>query len=375
MSETEEPLKNNDIGTSAPPGDVAEKPVAVSQAVHDQHLEHHAESKKAVRFLNYFGIGWLLNSTASLYITYNVLPTKGAQAAIGKLKNGIHTVMSNAIKLTNGGKTPTGGQLKYTGDKARSAAEILCMCISGTLLLVPMGLIARREETLAARFDRWWNKDFYDAHPEAVQESLDKEKPKQDPVSWGQMGLARVAGIGTNLTVDQMIEAYNNHRHALGKSNFDTAEWRIGNIAYDQLSPDTRDRMINFFSRHKAGIDNIQPSIQERLSHVVGHDPKRMVFAEQSRLFLKEFVLTLLLAGVVYKVCNMKLFHPKRHEEQAVIADAKMPLVTEDLSEPSENADRHSARAAKAPGWKQHLDHKAAQYTDLATHDTVMQRT
>lgn len=284
-------------------------------------------AKKAFNLLNYLGVGWLINSSLSLYITYNVLPTKAAQGGIAKLRDGIYSVMSGVMKATNGGKLPPGKQLNYAHDKARSAAEILCMCISGTLLMAPMKWMEDYKQPIVSWIDRRKNAKFYREHPDALayMQAHDHDpKPEDDRVGWGRIMAARAAGVATNLSADQMIEAFNNHRHQQGLPNVDTAEWALGGQVYEKLPPKTRDGFVQFFSRHDVTVEGIQPMVRERLSHVVGTDPKRMVFAEQGRLFQKEFGLTLLLAGVVYGVSKGK-FLPDRKKRAEPAAAAPEP--------------------------------------------------
>lgn len=302
-------------------------------------------AKHAFNGLNYFGFGWLVNSAMSLYITYNILPTKQAQNAIGHVENGMYKAMSSYIKATNGGKLVENGQLKHVHDKARSAAEICCMFIAGCLVLFPMKWMEDHKEEVVNYLDEWRHKHYYKQHPEAAEVAKTHTVQKEDDkVSWGKLLKARVVGMAAILGIDQAIEGVNNHRAEMGKANLDSMEWKAGAQVYDHMSPSLRQRFINFFSSKKAGIDSIQPVLRERITKTVGNNPERVVFAEQTRLFSKEMLLTLVMAGLIFAGTKCK-FGSSRHKEnddhthetESMIASHNLIKETKHNSENAEN--------------------------------------
>jgi|GEM_PF-2558009 len=297
---------------------------------------------KAFDFLNYFGLGFAVNSALSLFITYNVMPTKGAQNFVGGLTKGLTPIAHGwhgVKKMVGLGKAIAEEERKlHIHESARSAAEIMCMCIAGFVVLVPMGLMEMKKKWFVHKVDEFQNKDYHKAIKEKGLEAeplpVDHE-PKQ---SWGRLLSARMGGVATVIGIDAGLQMFNNKRHSQGKWNLDTAEWKLGSGLYDLLPKGVTERFVRFFSARKtADLSGIQKPILERLEQTVGHDPKRMMFAEQSRLFSKELSLTLVMAGVVYSLAKtgvmskiLSKFGLKKESEQKEAIDNMMrevPLV------------------------------------------------
>ena len=137
-------------------------------------------ANKLFNRLNYFGLGFLANSSLSLWITYNVMPTKWAQARIDDLRQGLMPV-ARVWDKTKG--LVKGSQAKeinhalrqvHVAESARSMAEILCMCIAGCIVLVPMKLLEDHKKDIVDKIDRWQNPDYY--------KHCEKNNIKPDPL-------------------------------------------------------------------------------------------------------------------------------------------------------------------------------------------------
>lgn len=312
-------------------------------------------ANRTFNLLTYLGFGWVANSSLSLWITYHLMPTEGAQRFIKTLENGFEKIIGGAVAVFGNGKTTSRNHLKYVGEKARSATEICCMMIAGSIILLPMKLMEDHKEAIVNKIDRWWNKDKY---RNSENDECAIPQPVKDKQTWGKLLWARIVGMGMVLGIDQLIEASNNRRFDKGLQNIDSTEWKMGNAFYDKMPTRTRDGLINFFSSKKAGMESIQPRVRKRLLETINapagmtkvaedlihlHEKmdgvrydstlsttmrknsldalakeqeallntfkatpelreisKRAVMAEQTRLFSKEVSLTLVMAGLIY---------------------------------------------------------------------------
>lgn len=360
-------------------------------------------ANKAFNALNYLGLGWIANSSLSLWITYNLLPTRAAQKGIDGLQKtfvpistavdkakgavGLRTlkdkaraeVMKNNAHLSEEAleKMAAEVQKSHMLEHARSWAEILCMFIAGTTMIVPMKMMEDNKE--------WWVDKLDGLRHGKLNRSEDNPRleDSHDKQTWGRLLKARVMGMAAVLGINSGMDVFNVARASKGKGNFDTAEWKMGAHLYDNMSDKNRERVVGFFSRKGVEIDSIQPALQRKVMDTVNKDTpelikhtarlgelhdvakermkeynakhkakqyelhemltdaesaeraairnkiannpelkkatERAIFAEQTRLLSKEISLTLIMAGLVWAFSRAK---PKPEKKGA---DKKQP--------------------------------------------------
>lgn len=296
-------------------------------------------ANKAVDWCNYFGLGFVANSALSLFISYNVMPTEAAQNGIKKLSDGIKPVVGgwgSFKKLIGIGKEIDHATHQlHINESARSMAEIIVMCIAGTLILAPMKWVEDSKKFFVDKIDKWKNPEYHEhceknaISPEPLPHENDEKK------TWGRMLSARFAGVASVIGIDAALQNFNNKRQAVGKGNLDTAEWKLGGFIFDKLPKKTSEKFINFFSAHKTSdLSGIQKPILERLEQTVGGNKNKMMFAEQTRLFSKEVSLTLIMSGIVYSLAKtgvvsglLNALGIKKSDEQHKAIDDMLPDV------------------------------------------------
>ena len=229
-------------------------------------------ANRIFNLLNYWGLGFVANSTLSLWITYNALPTEPAQQGIHWLKGRLRPVAIGWDKLKSmvgKGKfatLPEHVREIHIGESARSTAELICMAIAGTIMLFPMKWMENSKEWWLDKIDRWRNPDYYkycaDQNIDPKIARADTDEPKQ---TWGRLLTGRAVGLVSVLGIDAMIQMFNNKRFDQKKWNFDSAEWKAGAWIFDKLPEKAREIVIGFFSRKGISIEGINPLVQKRL--------------------------------------------------------------------------------------------------------------
>ena len=339
--------------------------------------------------LNYFGLGFVANSSLSLWITYNVMPTKWAQARIDDLRGvlmpvaGVWDKAKGMINPKKAAQFNHAIREAHVGESARSMAEILCMCIAGCIVLVPMKLLEDHKKAIVNKIDHIENPQY---HQHCLENHIKPEAlpfEKEDKhLTWGNLLTARAAGVASVIGIDAAFQMFNNKRHDKGKWNLDTAEWKMGGKIYDALPEKVGKKFTDFFTADKranaTSLDNIQPMLRKRLTDSVGHDSNRMMFAEQTRLFTKEVSLTLVMAGIVYTLAKAGGITPilsklglKKPEEQKEAVDGllqEVPFVpvTEGNLDLSDSQTKHTEKLEKnrskstVQRHEQHVQHAAS---------------
>jgi hypothetical protein len=349
--------------TLAPDSNVNE---TAKEPAKQQPSEKHVDYKKlkkdhpvsywAFHLTNFVGLHFLFNSTVSLFIAYNLLPTKPAKAAkefLGRISTPVNAAVS---KLTtpikefflgpNFKRLTEEEMAASVAHSARSRVETAFMCIAGFLALWPVKYL----EDHRAEF-----MNFVDhlVHPGKSKEERKKTdlKPEEMPKeTWSNLIRARFVGLGVVFGADALQQRFNNWR-TYEKGNIDTSAWKWGAKISEKMPEGMRSWLVNFFSRKHIDIAHIQPemrghlldaiqsprelhNIHKQLSplqekmlkttdkatlegleknigkineqftkshpHLKPHIEKA-IFAEQSRLlFTKEIFLTLLISTVIY---------------------------------------------------------------------------
>lgn len=314
----------------------------------------------AFNTIKHGGVNFVANSALSLGITYNVMPTKAAQNFIGKLANVIKPIVCGWGNLKNkvglGKEISAATRALNLHESARSSAEILCMCIGGTVIIIPMKWMENHKKAIIDKIDRWKNPEYHKyCKTENIPPAQLPYEKKEQKEGWSKLLSARAAGVVSVISIDAIIQNFNNHRVAQGKGNVDTAEWKLGSKIYDKLPTSFTDKIVNFFSARKTSdLSGIQKPILKRLEQTVGNDRKRMIFSEQTRLLSKEISLTAVLATIMYSlvetgaassILNKLGFKKPKEQHQAIddmlpdipfvpITQGKAKLHDDDIDKP-----------------------------------------
>jgi len=328
------------------------------------HVDPH--DKKAARLafhaVNLVGLHMIFNSTVSLLIAYNLLPTKFAQRQIKALATspfghaadkifslpakGIDAVLKmGGVKVEKKVLTETEKMLEMR-HSARSSVETAFMCIAGFFALAPVKYM----EDHRAEFLNSADNMFHPGRSEAEKAAV-ALKPEDEPKeTWGNLLRARFVALAAVFSVDRMQQHINNWM-TYERGNIDTVAWKFGAKTFDNMNPKLREGIINFFDRKHVGAAGVQEMIRaplldaidapkelrdatKKLKHMrdelkanyndvtfrenkkaeirifsekieknpaFKEDIQKVVFAEQSRLVLtKELWLTFVMSVVIY---------------------------------------------------------------------------
>lgn len=352
---------------------------AQPEAASHAHGHHHdisppARNKtfanKLFNFVTYDGLGFAANSALSLAITWNVMPTETAKKGKAALSRLITPLAEGVDKMKRyaglGKEVNAAERALHIAESSRSAAEILCMFVAGCIVLVPMKFLEDRKKSIVNRIDRWKNPEYH----QYCEENHVKPEPlpceSEAKQTWRSLLGARLGGMAAVLGIDAAMQSFNNARMAKGKGNFDTLEWAAGGKAYDVLPKSFTKRVIDFFTNGKradsTGLHNIQEQLLERLEHTVGSDKNKMLFAEQSRLVIKEISLTLIMAKLVYSLSKtgvmskmLSKFGIKKAEDQKEAIDTMlqevpfMPVTRGDVDLSDNRSNDRKAPSQESP--------------------------
>lgn len=299
--ELEKQLKNTAAGSDGTPD------AKSAEILENAPKRNVTFASNAFEGINSVGINYIANSSLSLGITYNVMPTKFGGKIVAGLGKAIEPIVSGWGKLKGavgiaGKQVSEATRALNIRESARSSAEILIMCIAGTVVLIPMKWLQDHKKQMIDKIDRLKNPKYH----EYVKEKGLKPEPlpyeeHDKKQGWGELLSARVVGIASVLGIDAVMQNFNNSRVAQNKGNFDTAEWKLGAWIYDKLPKPVTEKFVNFFSARKnSDLSGIQKPILERLKNTVGGDSKKMIFAEQTRFLSKELSLTAVLSAIMY---------------------------------------------------------------------------
>lgn len=339
--------------------------------VAEDHPRNSQFAENTYNLAKHGGVNFVANSAISLGITYNVMPTEPAQKFIGHVANFVKPIVSGygAIKDKLGFGKQISSTLRAINirESARSTAEIICMCIAGTLLLVPMKWMSDHKPEILDKIDRWKNTK----RDENITSHESQDEEIHEKQGWGKLLAARAISVAAVLGIDAAMQNFNNKRVAQGKGNFDTLEWKLGGKLYDKLPTSLTDKIVNFFAlKGSSNIDGVQKAVQERLKKTVGDNPKKLIFAEQSRFFSKEMILTGTLAmmmyplvetGIMSKILSKIGFKKAKEQHQAIddilpdipfvdITKGKANLHADDRKKPEKKyADKVKPRSEYAP--------------------------
>jgi hypothetical protein len=303
---------------------------------------------------NFLGLHVIFNSTVSLFIAYNLLPTKAAKSAMTTMANIATPInaawmkyVSNPIrKMIQGpafkelAKEEMAAKIAHS---ARSRVETAFMCIAGFLALYPVKYLEDHRAQFLNFFDNL-------VHPGRTQAEKDAValKPEDEPKeTWGNLIRARFVGLGVVFGVDALQQQFNN---SLGynKGNIDTNVWKWGAKTSDEMSktsPGLRTWLVNFFSRKNITLSGIQTDINP-VNDMRGHllrnieAPKEMITASHEMTKLQDKIMKSTDKGLisrlseeVTKINETLLKKPgiKPHMERAIFAEQSRLLLTKEI--------------------------------------------
>jgi hypothetical protein len=335
------------IGTQTEAADNSAKNQTAAHG-NEKTLPRHHNKKiayAAFHLTNFLGFHVLFNSTVSLFIAYNLLPTKPAKATMdfmAKLAAPVQSMFSKIttplFKFVRGNAYTPLTEEELTAKiahSARSRVETAFMCIAGFLALAPVKML----EDHRAEF-----MNFVDhvVHPfRSKAERKAKEiKPEETPKeTWGNLIRARIVGLAVVFGADALQQRFNNFL-TYEKGNIDTAVWKWGAKTFDKMPERTRDKFVNFFTRKKIELSGIQSDMLPHLLRTIdGHEKLHEVGEQISKLQeqIKKTPDKASQAQFKDKIDTvMKNFHAENPElksqvERAIFAEQSRLLITKEL--------------------------------------------
>lgn len=316
--------------------------------------------EKVVNTFNNYGLNWVGNSALSLLITYNVMPTKwgdrmksGAGKVTTPLVNGYYKLKS--LVTGNGHKTNT----KSIEASKRSAAEILCMAISGCIILPFMKYVDDHKREMV----EWVNNKWPGSKPTngtagngtAGNGTADGVPPgefQEEKQGWGKLLISRATALAAVLVGDQIVQGLNN-THPESRLNTDRASWKLGGWLYEKLPTKFTTWVVDFVGRKGKG--EIQTELMPHMKNTLaGASQRKMVFAEQARLVQKDVGWTLALAMMMHAMSKINFMGNKDKDiPEALKTPAQekkaSPAPAEETYPPEEKAPKGQFTEKLAP--------------------------
>ncbi|HEU5048017.1 MAG TPA: hypothetical protein VFT64_09285 [Rickettsiales bacterium] len=299
---------------------------------------------RITNFLNFYVIGFGLNSSLSLGITYGMNPRPGVK----KFKENI----VQAIEKTFGGTNKTN-----LTDSIRSSVEISFMMIAGMIATTIMTPLVKHREEIAYKINKMLKKDtdilpesmHKDPEPRSIEEKIELEihKRVKNHSAWDLWG-ARFATLGAIFAGDYLVNRSSRILEARDKPSVDTLSWKLGTKIYDVIPQKWSAGWNHWFSSHGASLNDIKTGMADHFGRLEKHgnpdgsfNEDRTVVAEQTRLVTKELGWTLILSGFVDKLTSSFRESRIARQEEKVLKDImKDGLVPEGYKVVMDNSTR-----------------------------------
>ncbi|MEZ5691713.1 MAG: hypothetical protein R3D71_08630 [Rickettsiales bacterium] len=249
-------------------------------------------AERSFTAINYGGINWFVNSTLSLFITYNLLTTKGGQAFKQGLQKTYIQIAKGFKKLKSPFKPVEQINEVAIKENARSSVETMTTMIAGFLVLPFMKWMNDHKKEVTHKIDKVRNPKYHKYIKEKgiEPEPLPYEKKHEETQSWKELITARLIAMGTNIGLDIGVQSMNNNLATKGKDNLDTLEWKMGGKIHDKF-PNFSKKFGKLFSMEGKGLEEI--SNRGLLEKTIGSkESSKVVFSEQIRLTSKELIQT-----------------------------------------------------------------------------------
>lgn len=288
---------------------------------------------KLVTAAVFYGIGFIFNSTLSLFITYFLNPLK----SVANIKEG-----ATAFLVKNVGRVLKNVSHVKVLDSMRSGVEISFMMIAGTVATLIMTPLVHRHGKMAHKVNQWLGKDQHVLpdemkpvpEPKTLEDKIEQEIDKRVNIKHGAGDLwkARIISMLLCLGGDWAVNKSSRILEGAGQPSVDTLSWRMGQKLYGVLPEKAVKSWVGFFSRHGASIEKIEANMKDHFQRLKNTEitfgahggpvnADRMVISEQTRLITKELGWTLIVAVWVGEF--LRLFHKRRlkKERQEAIAE------------------------------------------------------
>ncbi len=308
-------------------------------------------ARRVFHLTNFLGLHMLFNSTVSVLIAYNLLPTKFAQKKIdwlakspmGQIADRVLSLPSKGVdsilKLFNGKKAARvlteAEKVLESQHNARSSIETAFMCIAGFIALWPVKYLEDHRVGFINTVDNWLHPGRSKAEKEAVALKQGDE-PRE---TWWNLLRARFIGLGAVFMVDRLQQHFNNWR-TYEKGNVDTAAWKFGAKAYDKMNTKVRTWLVEFFARKNVNLKGLQPMIRTHLLRVIESPPELMAHNEEINALQTQIKHTLdksVQETLGKQIDHLKDAFTKQHPhltssvERAVFAEQSRLLLTKEL--------------------------------------------
>lgn len=318
-----------------------------------EKLRHEKKgARRAFHAVNFLGLHMLFNSTTSLLICYNLIPTKFAQSAmnwmgnsfVGKAAHSVFSLPGKAVDgiLSLGGKSGSSKtmseaeKLFEARHSARSSIETMFMCIAGCVALWPVKYLEDHRVGFLNKVDNW----LHPGRSEQEKKVLALKPGEEPKETWGNLLRARVIGLTVVFSVDRLQQNFNNWRIRLGKGNADTFAWKFGSDAYRKMNHGVREWLVNFFSRKNVNLKGLQPMIRTHLLQTIDSHPDLLAHNEEINTLQTQITKTTdkhLQHKLEQEIDHLKDAFSKSHPEmkpeveRAIFAEQSRLLLTKEL--------------------------------------------
>ncbi len=281
---------------------------------------------RIAHFLTFYVVGFFMNSSLSLFITYNLNPRN----SVKKFKEGLSNSIGKVFGGTAGSKTV---------DSVRSAIEITFMMISGTIITGIMTPLLKYQGRIAHAINRALGKDAdvlppelqKQPEPKTVEEKISQEitkRVKKDNAGLAALWLSRIGLTGAVLAGDAAVNRGSRILESKNLPSVDTLSWGAGKQVYKVLPKSLVARWSNWFGKHGASLDQIKANMGDHFTRLethgkVGSDENSMVIAEQSRLLIKELGWTFIMAKFMETLTGSIRKTLTHRQEKKAIKDMK----------------------------------------------------
>lgn len=311
---------------------------------------------KIVNFFTFYVVGFVLNSTLSLGITYGLNP----RPEVKTFKDRATEVLTHTFGGTNTEKV---------SDNLRSGIEIGFMFIAGIIATTLMTPLTRYSENIGYKINQVIGKDT-DILPEEmrpvpeaqtigqhIEQQIESRVKKHSASDLWKSRVVSMAGV---MGGDYLINNLSRSLEKDGKQSVDTLSWRAGMQLYKILPEKLVTRWNKWFSEHGASIGDIKKNMAEHFSRLQNTELKygnsqngipntnSMVLGEQGRLVIKELAWTLTLALFVDKLTGWFKKDRLHHQRHNAIAELQQEgMIPEGYSV---KAHHHGVEIKTEPG-------------------------
>jgi hypothetical protein len=344
MTTKQQPQDNKPSATST----IEEVAANIDTKESEKTFEKMKEKKGALaafHALNFGGIHVIMNSALSLWLTYNLLPTKPAQKAmewmtkismpINEAIGKVTTPLRKAFQGAAFKEVSREEMLANVMHSSRSRVETAFMCIAGCIALFPVKWLEDGRHTFMNAVDNMLHPGRTQAEKNAA--ALTKEDvPKE---TWGNLIRARIVGLTAVFATDALQQRFNNWL-TYDKGNVDTAVWKWSARASEKMDTGLRSKIVNFFSRKNITLGGIQHKVRDDLLKTIDSPKELKDFSAQLKPLqekIEKTADTAVHAAVHQEVDRLSENFVKQHPhlqpeiERAIFAEQGRLMITKEI--------------------------------------------